>query len=64
MISSPSEKETIMSYQMTIEDISNYKEYLCHEEHSAGTIEKYLRDIKAFFSWLTGREVSKENAAG
>ncbi len=53
-----------MSYQMTIEDISNYKEYLCHEEHSAGTIEKYLRDIKAFFSWLTGREVSKENAAG
>lgn len=64
MISSPSEKETIMSYQMTIEDISNYKEYLCHEEHSAGTIEKYLRDIKAFFSWLAGREVSKENAAG
>ena len=53
-----------MSYQMTIEDISNYKEYLCHEEHSAGTIEKYLRDIKAFFSWLTGRKVSKENAAG
>ena len=52
MISSPSEKETIMSYQMTIEDISNYKEYLCHEEHSAGTIEKYLRDIKAFFPGL------------
>ena len=53
-----------MNYQMTIEDISNYKEYLCHAERSAGTIEKYLRDIKAFLSWLSGREASKENAAG
>lgn len=53
-----------MNYQMTIEDISNYKEYLYHAERSAGTIEKYLRDIKAFLSWLSGREASKENAAG
>ncbi len=53
-----------MNYQMTNEDINSYKDYLRREERSNGTIEKYLRDIKAFFSWLDKREVSRENAAG
>jgi len=37
--------------------------YLAGEERSAGTIEKYARDLGAFASWLDGREASKERTA-
>lgn len=39
--------------------LPEFKEYLCREERSAGTIEKYLRDVKAFSTWLNGRPVTK-----
>lgn len=39
-----------------------YGQYLVEEECSPGTIEKYLRDTRAFIKWLNGREVTKELA--
>ena len=44
-------------------DICAYEAYLTREERSAGTVEKYLRDIRAFAGWLGEREVTKEAAA-
>ena len=44
-----------------IEDISKYRLYLLEMEKSTATIEKYLRDIRKFSSWLgTDQEVTKE----
>ena len=37
--------------------------YLRSEERSAGTIEKYLRDVRAFARWLDRRTLTRENAA-
>lgn len=46
--------------QITKEQISEFKEYLVCEEKSNATIEKYLRDLNAFFDWIKGEEVTKE----
>nr|WP_264464831.1 tyrosine-type recombinase/integrase [Intestinimonas butyriciproducens] len=45
-----------------MEQIITYRTWLAAEEKSAGTIEKYLRDIYGFFRWLNGEAVSKERA--
>lgn len=42
------------------EKLEQFKQYLLSEEKSAATVEKYCRDINAFYSFLNGREVSKE----
>lgn len=39
--------------------LEKYKEYLIECEKSSATIEKYMRDIRAFYEFLEGREVSK-----
>lgn len=39
--------------------ISSFKEYLIEEEKSENTIEKYIRDVTFFKTWLCGREVTK-----
>ena len=39
--------------------ISEFKQYLHSEERSAGTIEKYLREVRAFCAWLDGQSVTK-----
>ncbi len=49
-----------MGYQMRIEHIFDYANGLKKEEKSPGTVEKYLRDVQAFFRWLCEREVDKE----
>ena len=49
--------------QITEESINNFKTWLHGEERSSGTIEKYLRDVKALCVWLNGREVTKESVA-
>lgn len=36
---------------------------LAQDERSSGTIEKYLRDVRAFARWLDGRAVTRELAA-
>ena len=48
---------------ITEESINNFKIWLHGEERSSGTIEKYLRDVKALRVWLDTRGVTKENVA-
>ena len=48
------------NYQLTQEQIRAYAHYLHMEEKSGATMEKYLRDIRAFACWLDGRDISKE----
>ena len=42
--------------QDTIGHLSDFAAYLRAEERSAGTIEKYMRDVRKFFCWL-GNEI-------
>ena len=39
--------------------IEKFKQYLIEEEKSSATLEKYMRDVTMFFSWLSGRDVDK-----
>lgn len=45
------------------EHLQEFQAYLHREERCPGTVDKYLRDVRAFSEWLKGREVTKENAA-
>ena len=40
--------------------IGEFETYLIEEEKSKSTIECYLRNINAFFSWICGQEVTKQ----
>ena len=40
--------------------ISSFREYLILEEKSGATVEKYLRDIRAFSGFVGGQKVTKE----
>lgn len=42
------------------EIIKKFKTYLCEEEKSENTKEKYIRDVKAFAEYVGGKEISKE----
>lgn len=42
------------------EEIERYAEYLCNQEKSTVTIEKYIRDIRAFTEFVQDRYISKE----
>ena len=46
------------------ETLQNFSLRLQHDGRSPGTIEKYLRDVRAFVAWLDGRTLNRENAAG
>ena len=39
--------------------IEKFKQYLIEEEKASATLEKYMRDITAFFVWLAGGELDK-----
>ncbi len=45
---------------LTSKAVQSFKKYLREEEKSANTIEKYLRDVRAFAEYLGGAEVTKE----
>lgn len=45
---------------LTSEAIDCFKKYLREEEKSKNTIEKYLRDVRAFAAYLGGAAVTKE----
>ena len=45
---------------LTSEAIGYFKKYLREEEKSENTIEKYLRDVRAFAVYLNGAAVTKE----
>lgn len=39
--------------------IENFKDFLINEEKASATLEKYMRDIKAFSEWTLGSELDK-----
>lgn len=45
---------------LTEEMIAEFKEHLIFEERSEATVEKYIRDVKAFAVYLSGAEITKE----
>jgi len=45
--------------KITMNLILRYKDYLVDEEKSEVTVEKYVRDIKAFYEWIKDRELTK-----
>ena len=44
-------------------ELENFVQNLRTSERSAGTIEKYVRDVRKFAAWLEGEAVSRERAA-
>ena len=51
-------------HYITATEISAFARHLRDEEREEGTIEKYLRSLRAFAAWLGDRPVTKETAAG
>lgn len=49
--------------RLTSAEISSYGDSLRREERAVATVDKYLRDVRAFALWLDGRPVTKETAA-
>ena len=54
----------MQGHNLTVDEITAFGEYLRAEEREGSTIEKYLRDVRAFYTWLEKRTVTKEEAAG
>ena len=50
----------MMTFTITAEQISDYAVYLKNEDRSAGTREKYLRDIKNFARFLGSHSLNRE----
>lgn len=46
--------------KLSIENIKEFANYLCREEKSSATQEKYLRDVRAFCEYVDGNEITKE----
>lgn len=49
--------------KLTQHQIQSYAQQLRMEEKSPATVEKYLRDLRAFAAWTDGRKISKELTA-
>lgn len=47
-------------HYLTEEIIQRFEQHLRSEEKSQNTVEKYLRDVRAFIAYLDGNEVTKE----
>jgi len=45
---------------LTTNLINNFSEFLCREEKSSATQEKYLRDVQVFRSFIESAEITKE----
>ena len=48
-----------MMRKMEEQDIKRFEGYLTQEEKSAATIEKYWRDIEAFYQWIKEQPIDK-----
>ncbi len=46
--------------KLSTEQIKEFASYLCREEKSTATQEKYLRDVQAFCVYADGHEITKE----
>ena len=51
-------------FKLTAERIAAYDRYLKQEERTPATLEKYLRDVRAFALWLDGEAVTREAVTG
>ena len=51
-----------MGRHITGKQLTGFERHLRLEEREPGTIEKYLRDIRAFAVWLEGKPLDKEAA--
>ena len=52
-------KEIIMnSHTLTSAHITAYARFLLDEERASATVEKYIRDIRSFASWLEGSDAA------
>lgn len=49
---------------ISAEIISRFQAYLAEEEKSPATVEKYIRDVTAFSTYIINRELNKENVIG
>lgn len=49
---------------ITEKEVQMFSRFLRSEDRSGGTIDKYLRDVRAFSAWLGDRELTGEAAAG
>lgn len=52
-----------MKRYLGIEQLEQYRNYLQQEEHSEGTIDKYLRDIRQFMIWLHGEPIDRSQVS-
>lgn len=53
-----------MGYFISGADIAAFAAQLRREERAKGTLEKYLRDVRALQHWLDGRPVAQDSLAG
>ncbi len=40
--------------------LGEYEEHLLYQERSQKTVEKYIRDLRGFFTFLDGKKMDKE----
>ncbi len=45
---------------LSVQHLNAFQEHLQREEKSAATVEKYLRDVRAFVTFAEGRPITKE----
>ncbi len=45
---------------MSTDTIKEFAYFLCREEKSSATQEKYLRDVRVFYAYSNGKEITKE----
>ena len=45
---------------VTEKAVSDFERFLKNEEREKATIEKYIREVRAFGRWLCGRTLEKE----
>ena len=46
---------------LTAAEIAEFTEHLVLEERSAATVEKYVRDVRAFAAYAPDGEITKES---
>lgn len=49
-----------MANELSKERIDEYRQKLIREEKTSATVEKYLRDVRAFFAFIGQRTITKE----
>lgn len=54
----------MQEYTITSEKVTEFGKYLKASERSSGTVEKYLRDVNHFMTWLDEKNVTREQTAG